>query len=40
MSDASNLTGDDGVVKAIIRPAKPDAVAPSESLPVVDGEFT
>lgn len=37
MSDPIDLTGDGGVLKTIIRRAKPDAIAPSESLPLVDG---
>lgn len=40
MSDAIDLTGDGGVIKTIVRRAKPDAMAPSENLPLVDGEFT
>lgn len=40
MSDAIDLTGDGGVLKTIVRRAKPDAIAPSENLPLVDGTFT
>lgn len=40
MADTIDLTGDGGVLKTIIRRAKADAVAPSESLPLVDGMFT
>lgn len=39
MSDKTDLTGDGGVLKTIIRHAKPDALDPSESLPLVDGKF-
>lgn len=35
--DAIDLTGDGGVLKKIVRRAKPDAFSPSESLPLVDG---
>lgn len=37
MGDLIDLTGDGGVVKKILRKAKPDAICPSESLPLVDG---
>lgn len=37
MSDSADLTGDGGVMKTVVRRAKPDAVTPSESLPLVDG---
>lgn len=40
MGDTIDLTGDGGVLKTIVRRAKADAVAPSESLPLVDGMFT
>lgn len=39
MSDTVDLTGDGGVLKKIVRRAKPDAIAPSEGLPLVDGMF-
>lgn len=39
MGDAIDLTGDEGVIKKIIRQAKPDALAPTEDLPLVDGMF-
>lgn len=39
MGDAIDLTGDEGVIKTIVRRAKPDAIAPSENLPLVDGVF-
>lgn len=32
-----DLTGDGGVLKTVVRKAKDDAIAPSESLPLVDG---
>lgn len=37
--DAIDLSGDGGVLKNIVRRAKPDAISPSESLPLVDGAF-
>lgn len=37
MGDAIDLTGDGGVLKAIVRKSKPDAVAPTENFPLVDG---
>lgn len=37
MGDAIDLTGDGGVMKKIVQRSKPDAIAPSESLPLVDG---
>ena len=37
MGDAIDLTGDGGVLKTVIKQSKPDAVAPTESLPLVDG---
>ena len=37
MAETIDLTGDGGVIKTIVRRPKPDAVAPSESLPLVDG---
>lgn len=39
MGDAVDLTGDGGVIKTIIRQAKPGALGPSEDLPLVDGIF-
>ncbi|KAK6791012.1 hypothetical protein RDI58_010093 [Solanum bulbocastanum] len=36
MGDAIDLTGDGGVMKKIVQRSKPDAIAPSESLPLVD----
>lgn len=39
MADTIDLTGDGGVLKTIIRRAKADAVAPSESLPLVDVHY-
>ncbi|KAI5670647.1 hypothetical protein M9H77_11011 [Catharanthus roseus] len=39
MSDAIDLTGDGGVIKTIVRRAKPDAMAPSENLPLVDVHY-
>lgn len=37
MGDAIDLTGDGGVLKTIIKQAKPDALTPTENLPLVDG---
>ncbi|KAK4480281.1 hypothetical protein RD792_017738 [Penstemon davidsonii] len=37
MGDSIDLSGDGGVLKTIVRQARPDAIAPSESLPLVDG---
>lgn len=37
MGDVIDLSGDGGVLKQIVRRAKPDAIAPSDDLPVVDG---
>ena len=37
MPDTMDLTGDGGLVKTVIRKAKADAVALSDSLPLVDG---
>lgn len=37
MAEAIDLTGDGGVMKTIVRRAKPDSVSPSETLPLVDG---
>lgn len=39
MGDAIDLSGDGGVLKEIVRSAKPDAISPSDDLPVVDGMF-
>lgn len=39
MGDVIDLTGDGGVLKQIVRSAKPDAISPSDDLPVVDGMF-
>ncbi|GFP93577.1 peptidyl-prolyl cis-trans isomerase fkbp20-1 [Phtheirospermum japonicum] len=39
MADTIDLTGDGGVLKKIVRRAKPDAIAPSESLPLVDVHY-
>ncbi|KAL5991845.1 hypothetical protein ACLOJK_012756 [Asimina triloba] len=39
MGDAVDLTGDGGVMKKIVRRAKPDAPAPTESLPLVDVHY-
>lgn len=38
MSDAIDLSGDGGVLKKIVRRAKPDAIAPTQDLPLVDGK--
>jgi len=37
MGDEIDLTGDGGVLKKIISHAKADAVAPTDNLPLVDG---
>lgn len=37
MGDEVDLSGDGGVLKKIVRRAKPDAIAPSDDFPVVDG---
>ncbi|KAJ4822082.1 hypothetical protein Tsubulata_031762 [Turnera subulata] len=39
MGDAIDLSGDGGVVKTILRKPKPDAVAPSDDLPLVDVQY-
>lgn len=39
MGDAIDLTGDGGVMKKIIRSAKPDAISASDDLPVVDVHY-
>ncbi|CAL5365956.1 unnamed protein product [Camellia sinensis] len=39
MGDAIDLTGDGGVIKTIVRRAKPDAIAPTENLPLVDVHY-
>ncbi|KAF7149454.1 hypothetical protein RHSIM_Rhsim03G0135800 [Rhododendron simsii] len=39
MGDAIDLTGDGGVIKTIVRRAKPDAIAPTDSLPLVDDTY-
>lgn len=37
MDGAIDLTGDGGVIKTTVRKSKPDAVAPTENFPLVDG---
>ncbi|MCE0481457.1 hypothetical protein HAX54_039229 [Datura stramonium] len=39
MGDAIDLTGDGGVMKKIVQRSKPDALGPSESLPLVDVHY-
>ncbi|KAK4403296.1 Peptidyl-prolyl cis-trans isomerase FKBP20-1 [Sesamum angolense] len=39
MSDSMDLTGDGGVLKTLIRRAKPDAIVPSEGLPLLDVHY-
>lgn len=39
MGDEIDLSGDGGVLKQIVRRAKPDAIAPSDDFPVVDGMY-
>lgn len=39
MDDTVDLTGDGGVLKTIIRKPRHDELAPSDSIPVVDGKI-
>ncbi|GJM92594.1 hypothetical protein PR202_ga09075 [Eleusine coracana subsp. coracana] len=39
MADTTDLTGDGGVLKTVIRKAKADAASPSDSLPLVDVHY-
>ncbi|XP_020551043.1 peptidyl-prolyl cis-trans isomerase FKBP20-1 isoform X1 [Sesamum indicum] len=39
MGDSVDLTGDGGVMKTLIRRAKPDAIVPSEGLPLLDVHY-
>ncbi|XP_057978933.1 peptidyl-prolyl cis-trans isomerase FKBP20-1 [Malania oleifera] len=39
MGDIIDLTGDSGVIKQILRGAKPDAAGPTENLPLVDVHY-
>uniref|UniRef100_A0A7N0ZV41 peptidylprolyl isomerase n=1 Tax=Kalanchoe fedtschenkoi TaxID=63787 RepID=A0A7N0ZV41_KALFE len=39
MSESIDLTGDGGVIKTILRHAKPDAAGPTENLPLVDVHY-
>ncbi|CAN8254512.1 unnamed protein product [Cochlearia groenlandica] len=39
MGDVMDLSGDGGVLKEIVRRAKPDALSPSDDLPVVDVHY-
>ncbi|XAR66266.1 Peptidylprolyl isomerase [Bertholletia excelsa] len=39
MGDAIDLTGDGGVIKSIVRRARPDAMSPTENLPLVDVHY-
>nr|GEZ00343.1 peptidyl-prolyl cis-trans isomerase FKBP20-1 [Tanacetum cinerariifolium] len=39
MAETIDLTGDGGVIKTIVKRAKPDAIAPSDSLPLVDVHY-
>lgn len=34
-----DLTGDGGVLKKIVTPAKADAIGPTDNLPLVDGIY-
>ena len=36
MAEIIDLSGDGGVLKTVVRKAKDDAIAPSDSLPLVD----
>uniref|UniRef100_I1PWA8 peptidylprolyl isomerase n=1 Tax=Oryza glaberrima TaxID=4538 RepID=I1PWA8_ORYGL len=36
MAEVADLTGDGGVLKTVVRKAKDDAIAPTDSLPLVD----
>lgn len=38
-AEVIDLSGDGGVMKTIVKQAKPDAIAPSENLPLVDGNY-
>ena len=37
MGDAIDLSSDGGVIKTIVRRAKPDAIAATDNLPLIDG---
>ncbi|KAG8043288.1 hypothetical protein GUJ93_ZPchr0216g11339 [Zizania palustris] len=39
MAEVVDLTGDGGVLKTVVRKAKDDAIAPSDSLPLVDVHY-
>ncbi|KAF8719564.1 hypothetical protein HU200_024299 [Digitaria exilis] len=39
MAEAIDLSGDGGVLKTVVRKAKDDAIAPSDSLPLVDVHY-
>ncbi|KAL0359267.1 UNVERIFIED_CONTAM: Peptidyl-prolyl cis-trans isomerase FKBP20-1 [Sesamum angustifolium] len=39
MGDSMDLTGDGGVLKTLMRRAKPDAIVPSEGLPLLDVHY-
>ncbi|KAI3519944.1 hypothetical protein L1887_09164 [Cichorium endivia] len=39
MAEAIDLTGDGGVMKTIVKRAKPDAIAPTDNLPLVDVHY-
>ncbi|GJM88781.1 hypothetical protein PR202_ga05345 [Eleusine coracana subsp. coracana] len=39
MAETIDLTGDGGVLKTVVRKAKDDAIAPSDSLPLVDVHY-
>lgn len=37
MAETIDLTGDGGVLKTIVKRAKPEAIGPCDNLPLVDG---
>uniref|UniRef100_A0A0E0DSG0 peptidylprolyl isomerase n=1 Tax=Oryza meridionalis TaxID=40149 RepID=A0A0E0DSG0_9ORYZ len=39
MAEVADLTGDGGVLKTVVRKAKDDAIAPTDSLPLVDVHY-
>ncbi|KAL6980562.1 peptidylprolyl isomerase [Sarracenia purpurea var. burkii] len=39
MSDAIDLTGDGGVIKTLVKRAKPNAIVPSDDLPLLDVHY-
>ncbi|GAB2299783.1 hypothetical protein Dimus_033837, partial [Dionaea muscipula] len=39
MGDTADLSGDGGVIKTIVKQAKPNAISPSDDLPLVDVQY-